>query len=89
MQFRLKIISYSDSNEYYLPNVFTIKINRDVYETIISDPVWIEEVKKVLSETAPKSGVKFSGPLSLELVPADGFQLQQFEVIGILDQLTY
>ena len=76
---RLKIISYSDSNEY-LPNVFTIKINRDVYETIISDPVWIEEVKKVLSETASESGVKFSGPLSLELVPADGLQLQQFEL---------
>lgn len=76
---RLKIISYSDTSDD-LPNVFTIKINRDVYETIISDPGWIEDVKKVLNETASESGVKFSGPLSLELVPADGFQLQQFEL---------
>lgn len=76
---RLKIISYSDSVDD-LPNVFTMKINRDVYETIISDSSWIEEVKKVLSETASESGVKFSGPLSLEFVPADGFQLQQFEL---------
>lgn len=76
---RLKIISFTDSNEN-LPNVFTIKINREVYETINSDPGWIDEVKKVLSETASECDVQFSGPLSLELIPADGFRLQQYDL---------
>jgi hypothetical protein len=76
---RVKLISSSDS-EGFLPNVFTIKLNPDIYEILSSDSKWIEEVKQVLTDTASESGFHFSGPLSLELMPAEGYQQQQYEL---------
>ena len=35
-------------------------------------------------DTASKSGIQFSGPLSLELMPAEGLQLQQFELSAFI-----
>jgi len=80
---RLKIISSSNS-EGHLPNVFTVRLNSDMYELISSDSEWIEEVKQVLTDTASESGFQFSGPLSLELMPAEGFQLQQFDLSAFI-----
>lgn len=78
-ELRLKIISSSDLDEY-LPNVFTVKLNPDIYKIISSDSKWILEVKQVLIDTASESGIHFAGPLSLELMPAVGFQQQQYEL---------
>lgn len=78
-ELRAKVSFLAESGQP-IPNVFITQVNPEVYHALMSEPVWIEDIKKVLYETAFESGLSFAGPIHFELVPVNQYRVDEFNL---------
>ena len=85
------IVLLAINNNQQLPNIFSIAVNPEIYETLGIELSWIQDIKRTLAESAEEYEKYFPGEITIEFfsdpdIFLDEFRINSYSVINEIEE---